>query len=65
MHCNIDATIQQRLFNLARKQTLAADILQRPILNLVAHHLDDHNRKGRLRQVMRQHQTAPHLMRLP
>ena len=65
MHGNVDAAVQKRLFDLARKQALAADLLQRLVQDLIPGDLDHHNGKGRFRQVKGGHQAAPHLMRLP
>ena len=65
MHRDVDAALQQRLFDLAGEQPLAADVLQRAVLDLVAHHLDHHDLERRLGQRERHPQTAPHLMRLP
>ena len=59
------AAVQQRLLDLAREQALAADLFQRPVLDLVARHLDHHDLERRFGQVKRRHQAAPHLMRLP
>ena len=64
MHGDIDGPIQQRLFDLAGEQALAADFLQRAVLNGVARHLDDADGKGILGQVKRGHQPRARLMRL-
>ena len=65
MHGDIDAAVQQRLFNLAGEQTLAADLFQRLVQNLVAGDFDHHDVKRRFGQGIGGHKTAPHLVRLP
>ena len=65
MHGDVDAAVQQRLFDLAREQAFAANFFQRLVQHLIARHLDDHNLKGGFRQGKGRHQAAPHLMRLP
>ena len=65
MHRDVDAAVQERLFDLAREQALAADLFQRLVKDLVAGDLDHHDRERRLGQRKGLHQTSAHLMRLP
>jgi len=43
VHRQIDAPIEQRLFNLLREESLGTDLRQRHVHNLVAGSLDDLN----------------------
>ena len=65
MDRDIDRAIQQRLFDLAREQALAADFLQRLVEDLVPRHLDHHDLEGILGQGKGRHQAAARLVRLP
>ena len=65
MHGDVDAAVQQGLFNLAGEQALAANLFQRLVQNLVAGDFDHHDLKRRFGQGIGGHKTAPHLVRLP
>ena len=64
MHRNVDGAIQQRLFDFAGEQPLAADLLERAILDRIAGDLYDHDGKSLFRQVKRRHEARARLMRL-
>ena len=55
---NVDLAGQQVVFDFARKQTLAADILERAILNDIAGHFDHHDFESRLRDFESCSQTS-------
>ena len=64
MDRNINAAVQQGLFDLAGEQALAADVFQRLVLNLITGDLDHHDLKRSLWQIMCRHQPRPRLMGL-
>ena len=57
MHGNIDIAGQQRLFNLAGEQALAADFFQRAIDDLIAGHFNDYDGKCLEWQIKSDRQT--------
>jgi hypothetical protein len=58
MDGDVDAAVQQRLFDLAGEQALAADVLQRAVEDLVAGDLDHHDLERRFGQVEGGHQAG-------
>ncbi len=62
MHGNIDLPRQQRVFNLAGEQALAADLFQRAVQHSVAGGLDHHDFESIGLKTMRGHQPVARLM---